>query len=343
MSILRPVIHLPHLEFRCYKSKRVCGCSFAVSWCSGGLGHSMKLPFAVYTAREGYAWQSGTEAGLAKLERFRKAIGKMPEFDFGDSASSGLLNVGDDVVLYRFMRQKNADFKGRDAVYLAMTYFTRPEARFVDADAVLKVFPFVEPLPDPPSDFDYCGSAALPTDFAVPAESATGCFHPEGHMASAGFVVAQPFPGILHVSRAEPANGKGAAYRYQLARPASPAKPAKTAVLTPLPAPPPEKRAAHAAAWRRTAIAAILVAIAEAVALIWLWLPQDAASRWHQIKKTMTIFAADEPARPSQEQGRVPSADLPEIAPINRPDVRDSTGAGRTEMPTAPENELRHE
>lgn len=78
----------------------------------------MKLPFAVYTAREGYAWQSGTEAGLAKLERLRKAIGKMPEFDFGDSASSGLLNIGDDVVLYRFMRQENADFKGRDAVYL---------------------------------------------------------------------------------------------------------------------------------------------------------------------------------------------------------------------------------
>ena len=51
----------------------------------------MKLPFAVYTARDGYAWQSGTEAGTGKLERLRKAIGKMPEFDFGDSASSGML------------------------------------------------------------------------------------------------------------------------------------------------------------------------------------------------------------------------------------------------------------
>ena len=304
----------------------------------------MKLPFAVYTARDGYAWQSGTEAGLAKLERMRKAIGKMPEFDFGDSASSGLLNVEDDVVLYRFMRQKNADFKGRDAVYLAMTYFTRPEARFVDADAVFKAFPFVEPLPDPPSDFEYCGGAATPTDFEVPAESATGCFHPEGRMASAGFVVAQPFPGILHVSRVEPANGKGAAYRYQLARPALPAKPAVKHTSAPLPATPPEKRAAHAAAWRRTAIAAILVAIVEAVALIWLWLPQDAANRWHPIKKIMTIITADDPARPGKNRKKAPSADLPEIAPeVNRPDVRDSTGAGQIEMPTEPENEPRHE
>ena len=304
----------------------------------------MRLPFAVYTARHGYAWQSGTAAGTAKLERFRKAIGKMPEFDFGDSASSGLLNVGDDVVLYRFMRQKNADFKGRDAMYLAMTYFTRPEARFVDADAALKAFPFVDPLPDPPSDFDYCGSAALPTDFTVPAESTTGCFHPEGQLASAGFVVAQPFPGILHVSRAEPATGKGAAYRYQLAQPAPPEKPSKTDAFAPRPAPPPEKRAAHASAWRRIAITAILVAIMEAAALIWLRLPQDVARRWHPVGKIMELFAADEPTHTSKEPEKARSPDLPEMAPgINRPDVRSSTGAEQPEMPLPPENKPHYE
>ena len=176
----------------------------------------MKLPFAVYTARDGYAWQSGMDAGLAKLERLRKAIGKMPEFDFGDSAKSGMLNAGDEVVLYRFMRAEKDDSKGRDATYLAMTYFSRPEARFVNADVALGAFPFAEPLLRPPSHFDYGGGAASPTDFEVPRHAGAGLFDPGGKLAAAGFVFSRPFSGSLHVVRQDPPQkGTGAEYRYQ--------------------------------------------------------------------------------------------------------------------------------
>lgn len=180
----------------------------------------MKLPFAVYTARDGYAWQSGTEAGTGKLERLRKAIGKMPEFDFGDSASSGMLNAGDDIVLYRFMRQEKADSHGRAALYLAMTFFPHDDARFINADSALSSPPFSHPLKDPPSWFDYQGPPAVPSDFVVPKNNCNDSFDQAGSMASAGFVFSKPLIGNLHISRKEPNDGKGCLFQYR--RPAPP-------------------------------------------------------------------------------------------------------------------------
>ena len=230
----------------------------------------MKLPFAVYTARDGYAWQSGTEAGTGKLERLRKAIGKMPEFDFGDSASSGMLNAGDDIVLYRFMRQEKADSHGRAALYLAMTFFPRGVARFINADLVLSAPPFAQPLKEPPSWFDYNGPPAMPSDFIPPKDSGAGNFDQAGSMAKAGFVFSKPINGNLHISRKEPNDGKGCLFQYSLPAPT------KKKVMCEQPSPmnhpfeAPLVRQTTTAIWKWTAVAAVILAILEAFALIYL-------------------------------------------------------------------------
>lgn len=227
----------------------------------------MKLPFAVYTARDGYAWQSGTEAGTGKLERLRKAIGRMPEFDFGDSPSSGMLNAGDDIVLYRFMRQEKADSHGRAALYLAMTYFTRDDARFIHADSLLSSPPFDQPLKEPPSSLDYSGPPALPFDFVVPEHNSNGIFDPTGSLAAAGFVFSQPIQGALHISRKDSSKGEGVLFRYSIPQverqqplPRQPEPLEQTyAVSSPT--------ASHATKWKWVAITVGALALIEAMAL----------------------------------------------------------------------------
>lgn len=299
----------------------------------------MKLPFAVYTARDGYAWQSGTEAGTGKLERLRKAIGKMPEFDFGDSASSGMLNAGDDIVLYRFMRQEKADSHGRAALYLAMTFFPRDDARFINADSALSSPPFAQPLKEPPSSFDYQGPPAVPSEFVVPEINGNGSFDQAGSLASAGFAFTQPFPGVLHISRAEPGNGKGAVYLYQQASQFHPRKPAKTAAFEPLPAPPQYKRAGHAVAWRRAAIAAILVAIMEGAVIIWIMLQQDGVFPCHPIGAAINNFSPDIPERPQKPVEPARPAVFLELAPgISPQEVHHISDGRQVDLPAPPEN-----
>ena len=229
----------------------------------------MKLPFAVYTARDGYAWQSCTEAGTAKLERLRKAIGKMPEFDFGDSASSGVLNAGDEIVLYRFMRQEKADSHGRAALYLAMTFFPRDNARFINADSALSSPPFAQPLKDPPSWFDYQGPPAVPSDFLVPENNGNGSFDQAGSLATAGFVFSKPINGNLHISRKEPNEGKGCLFQYRSPTPATSTpeerQPTRIAALYNEPAVKP-----RTSKWKWAAILMGGLSLIEAVALCWL-------------------------------------------------------------------------
>lgn len=230
----------------------------------------MKLPFAVYTARDGYAWQSGTDAGTAKLERLRKAIGKMPEFDFGDTGSSGMLNIGDEIVLYRFMRQEKADSHGRSALYLAMTYFPRKESRFINADVVLSEPPFAEPLKKPPSWFEYKGQPAVPTDFSMPTHNLAGCFNQAGELAAAGFVFSVPFEGSLHISRKEPKDGKGCLFQYKNSLPTTRQDLLRQPEPSGQPYSVPVTDTKAVSIWKWAALAAITLALIEALALIYL-------------------------------------------------------------------------
>ena len=127
----------------------------------------MKLPFAVYTAREGYQWISGLDAGLARLEQFRRSIGKLPEFDFGDPLSCGAVNFGDTVVAYRFLKEEKGDFRGRDSLYLALTYFDKSVAGSINFDELLSNELFLIPLREPPSELSYDGGFAVDSGFAL--------------------------------------------------------------------------------------------------------------------------------------------------------------------------------
>lgn len=56
-------------------------------------------------------------------------IRKLPDFDIGESGSAGFINCDEHILIYRFMREMQADSKGRKAACRMMTFFLRALAR----------------------------------------------------------------------------------------------------------------------------------------------------------------------------------------------------------------------
>lgn len=193
----------------------------------------MKIPAAVYTAREGYGWVSGTGHGRIGLDTLRQAIGKTPELEDGQT-ECGALTCQEQVVVYRFMREHKADFRGRDAIYLAMCWFPKATAAQVNIACLLDTPFFCETFREPPSDITYTGpasAAAPPMDMApsgtfwsaAPAglnwESAGACF---AMSSSGGLCLRQTSGGTIRVFYESPALEKPPA----VAPSTAPAKPA---------------------------------------------------------------------------------------------------------------------
>lgn len=166
----------------------------------------MELPFAVHTAREGYGWVSGQEAGVARLAELRNAVGKSPELDVESKGVRGAVNAGDAVVVYCFMREVKADFRGRDAVYLALTYFNRAESGKIDIGHILGLDIFNETMREPPSTFVYAGGDSADSEYDPECKEACGTRRIE--LACAGSVFQKPFKGKLHVRCEEDAGGR---------------------------------------------------------------------------------------------------------------------------------------
>ena len=173
----------------------------------------MRLPFAVYTARQGYGWASGLEHGQTALECYRKALGKFPEADYGDAMTCGAVNAGDMVVAYRFLTAKYWDSKGRNALYLTLTFFPRAVAGEIDFERLLGMAVFTKPLREPPAWLEYGGGGS--TDSPYDPESDTGAGAVAVDLSCAGCVFQKAFPGTLRISREESAKGGrcGVAYR----------------------------------------------------------------------------------------------------------------------------------
>lgn len=165
----------------------------------------MQLPFAVYTAQQGYGWVSGLEHGRATLERFRKALGKLPEFDFGDPLSCGAVNSGDTVVAYRFLKAEKWDFRGREALYLAVTFFPRSVAGEIDIEQLLGMEPFTRPMREPPPSLEYCGGGSSMAGYDPERDTGAGAVAVD--LSCAGSVFQKAFPGTLKISREENAKG----------------------------------------------------------------------------------------------------------------------------------------
>lgn len=121
----------------------------------------MKLPFAVFTARAGAQWISGLDTGKRLLEQLRRAIGKLPSFDDCDPLACGAVNLDDIVVVYKFMNEEKGDFRGRDALYLALTYFDRSIAGSINLERLLAIDVFSAPQREPPSCLEYSGPASM--------------------------------------------------------------------------------------------------------------------------------------------------------------------------------------
>lgn len=173
------------------------------------------LPFLVYAAREGYGWVNGAGTPLALRERFRRAAGKMPDFDVrGTPGSSGVVNVGEWVLVYRFMRQVAGDSRGRDCTYLALSYFTANEAGELNADVLLMDPAFKVPQTTPPDTIAYAGEKGARLEWQLPNQSGSGVFDPSGSLSAACVAVAGVTGGTLRISRCEPDDGRGSRYDY---------------------------------------------------------------------------------------------------------------------------------
>lgn len=179
----------------------------------------MRLPFLAYAARQGFGWINGNDVPLELRERLRKAVGKLPQSDFGEPCSCGLVNTDDLVVVYRFMRETSADFRGRSAAHLALTCFPRQQAAEFNAEAILLSPLFMAPQSAPPSFFEYTAGPSARTDWTPPASPGSGVFSPDGSLSAACAALASSHTGVLRIVRAEPADGQGSVFAYDLPPP----------------------------------------------------------------------------------------------------------------------------
>lgn len=159
----------------------------------------MILPLAIHTARQGYAWLNASQHDLALLERFRKAIGRMPDLDYGAPLSCGVLNDGNWVVVYRFMVEKKGDFLGRDCIYLAVTCFKRSFAASVHVARLLEAPVFTATMHEPPTCFEYDAGDSCPCP--CDPEAMTGVELAGLDFAQAGSAFQYPFAGTLRITQ----------------------------------------------------------------------------------------------------------------------------------------------
>lgn len=173
------------------------------------------LPFLVYAAREGYGWVNGRAVPIALREQFRRAAGKMPDFDLkGTPGTCGVVNVGEWVLAYRFMRQVAGDSRGRDCAYLAMTYVQAGEAGEINADELLLEPAFKAPQKTPPDTIGYAGGKGVKTAWRAPSQSGCGVFDASGSLSAACGAVGGVTDGALRISRSEPDDGRGSRFEY---------------------------------------------------------------------------------------------------------------------------------
>jgi hypothetical protein len=174
----------------------------------------MRLPLAIHAARQGYAWLNQSQHDFTLLERFRKAIGKMPDIDCGEPLSCGAMNVEEWVVVYRFMIEKGGDFLGRDCLYLALTYFDRSIAASIHLGKLLELPCFAAPMREPPESFDYAVGASQACPFNPDKATSEELASLDLNMVGAAFQ--QLFDGVLRLTQA---NGFPCRVNYQEAMP----------------------------------------------------------------------------------------------------------------------------
>lgn len=116
---------------------------------------SYKYPLGVYAAEHGLKWTYPVDAiGYAELDRCRTILGGLPDFDSGDTGYEGIAAVGGRVFVMRVFKVEQWDFKGRDSVYLAVTWFAARMKDGIDIERLLHASALNEPSHSPPEAFE---------------------------------------------------------------------------------------------------------------------------------------------------------------------------------------------
>ena len=120
------------------------------------------FPLAVYTASHGLSWTYLRSAiDYAALDRCRKLLGPLPDFDAGEAGYEGVVADGPNVFAIRCFRAPKWDFMGRDALYLAVSWVARARAVSVDFEQLLRAPELNVPTHTPPLIF-HCDAAWTP-------------------------------------------------------------------------------------------------------------------------------------------------------------------------------------
>jgi hypothetical protein len=129
----------------------------------------MRLNLAVYTAQEGYSWQNGTKITNSDLIEYKRMIGRFPDPTVDIIPFGGAFLCNDKAVFYRFHIAKQADSKGRDALYLILGVCDKKYAKDIDVKTLFEQNEFACVNSKFPTELNYIGgtSAIENIDFSV--------------------------------------------------------------------------------------------------------------------------------------------------------------------------------
>lgn len=123
----------------------------------------MRVAFFVYTADHGLDWQGPfDEVPYGEIDQCRTLWGQMPDFSVGEEGFEGVARIGRRVFIARCLRAEKWDFRGRDAVYLAVACLDAEVCAGADVERVLAARELRTPSHEPPTHLDVdCGGSRL--------------------------------------------------------------------------------------------------------------------------------------------------------------------------------------
>ena len=128
------------------------------------------FPLAVYTASHGLSWTYLRSAiDYAALDRCRKLLGPLPDFDAGEAGYEGVAADASNGFAIRGFRAPKWDCTGRAALSLAVSWVARARAVSVDFERLLRAPELNVPTHTPPLIF-HCDAAWTP----LPSEPIEG-------------------------------------------------------------------------------------------------------------------------------------------------------------------------
>lgn len=105
----------------------------------------MKLNIATYTAEKGLSWFYDKSAiSFAELDKCRRLLGHLPDFDAGDSGYEGVAAFGGIVFVIRCISAPKWDFMGRNATFMRVAWLERQHVSDLDIGKILASEAFCE-------------------------------------------------------------------------------------------------------------------------------------------------------------------------------------------------------